>query len=208
MKYFISLLLIGTFLLGLVACAPSPETSLSKPTPSTTQTQLPTSTVSTYPSTASTHPTFPTTLPTQPTTLANLAPDFTVYNTDQVAVSLSDFIGKPVVLNFWASWCNPCKSEMPAFQAIYETYGQDVQFLMVNLTDGTYETQLSATTFIQQQGYTFPIFFDSYYSAVGAYNISSIPATFFIDAEGCLVAQASGRINAFQLQTYIQKILP
>ena len=80
--------------------------------------------------------------------------------------------------------------------------------MMVNLTDGTYETRLSASNFIQQQGYTFPIFFDPYYSAVGAYNISSIPATFFIDAEGCIVAQAVGRINAFQLQNYIQKILP
>ena len=59
--------------------------------------------------------------------------DFTVYDEEGNAVKLSDFEGKPVVLNFWASWCGPCKSEMPDFEEAYGEYGEEIQFLMVNI---------------------------------------------------------------------------
>lgn len=68
------------------------------------------------------------------------APDFIMTDADGNEVSLSDFIGKPIVLNFWATWCSPCKSELPTFDAAYATYGEDVQFIMLNLTDGYRET--------------------------------------------------------------------
>ena len=70
----------------------------------------------------------------------NLAPDFTVYDSQGTAVRLSDYRGTPVVLNFWASWCGPCQREMPDFDAVYQQLGEEVQFLMVNVTDGSRET--------------------------------------------------------------------
>ena len=134
------------------------------------------------------------------------ASDITVYTADGTAVKLSDFKGKPVVLNFWASWCGPCKSEMPAFQAAYQAQGADIQFLMVNLTDGVSETVEVASGFIAEAGYTFPVFYDTSAAANGAYGVSAIPATFFIDADGCLVDSHTGAMDAATLQNYLDKI--
>ena len=109
-----------------------------------------------------------------------------------------------MILNFWASWCGPCKGEMPDFQAQYEAIGQDVCFLMVNLTDGAQETVESAREFIAQEGYTFPVYYDTDMSAAITYSVYSIPATYFIDAEGHIVAQASGALDAETLQRGVE----
>ena len=79
------------------------------------------------------------------------APDFTVYDLEGNAYKLSDFRGKPVLLNFWASWCGPCQMEMPDFQKFYETHGDKVNFVIVNLTDGQQETVESASAFIAEK---------------------------------------------------------
>ena len=144
--------------------------------------------------------------PTEPELV--LAPDFTVYDIDGNEVRLSDFRGKPVVLNFWASWCGPCKMEMPDFNDKYLELQEDVHFLMVNLTDGTQETVEIASTFIAQQGYVFPVYYDTASEAAMLYGIRSIPTTFFIDAEGYGIARATGAIDAATLQTGIDMILP
>lgn len=123
------------------------------------------------------------------------APDFTVVNEVEEEVKLSDFVGKPVILNFWASWCGPCKSEMPFFQNMYDTYGEEVVFMMVNLTDGSRETIETALDYVQQADYTFPVYFDTNQEAAYAYYVSSIPATYFIDAEGNLVAYGVGALQ-------------
>lgn len=135
-----------------------------------------------------------------------LAPDFTVYDADGNEVHLSDFIGKPVVLNFWASWCGPCKSEMPDFDEKYKELGEDIHFLMVNLTDGSRETVKAASAFIDGKGYTFPVFFDKDSDAATTYGIYSIPTTIFIDAKGYAIAQATGAIDADTLQRGIDMI--
>ena len=135
------------------------------------------------------------------------APDFTVYDIDGNAHKLSDFQGKPVVLNFWASWCGPCKSEMPEFEDAYLTYGNDVHFLVVNLTDGVQETVTSASEYIAQQGYTFPVYYDTDMDAAVKYGVSAVPVTYFIDAQGNFVAYGQGALTAAALQPGIDMLL-
>ena len=142
--------------------------------------------------------------PTEPEKV--LAPDFTVYDPESNEVHLSDFIGKPVVLNFWASWCGPCKMEMPDFEEAYAELGTDIHFLMVNMTSGR-ETPESAAAFIEEQGYTFPVYYDTDTDAAMTYGVYSLPTTLFIDAEGYGIAQATGAINAETLQRGIDMIL-
>ena len=114
---------------------------------------------------------------------AAAAPDFTVYDVEGNPVSLSDFFGRPIVLNFWASWCGPCKMELPDFQTVYDEVGGDVQFLMINLTDGSRETVETASAYLKEQGYTLPAYYDTQLSAAMAYGVSAIPCTYFIDAQ-------------------------
>lgn len=131
------------------------------------------------------------------------APDFTALDSEGNSVQLSDYLGTPVILNFWASWCSPCKSEMPDFDAAYQQYGDEIQFMMVNMTDGGQETLESAKDFIAESGYSFPVFFDTEYSAAMAYGVSSIPATYFVNAEGNLVAYGIGPLDLEALETGI-----
>lgn len=135
-----------------------------------------------------------------------MAPDFTVYDLEGNEVHLSDFVGKPVVVNFWASWCGPCKMEMPDFQEKYQELGEEIHFLMVNMTDGSRETVETAASFIETQGYTFPVFFDTASSAAITYGVYSLPTTYFIDAQGHAIAQATGAIDGETLQRGIDMI--
>ena len=134
------------------------------------------------------------------------APDFTAYDADGNAVQLSDYFGKPLVLNFWASWCGPCKSEMPAFQQAYEQE-DGVQFLLVNMTGGR-ETQADAEALLAEEGYTFPVLFDLDLDAAMTYGVAALPTTYFLDAEGNLVAWAQGAINEQTLQQGLEMIRP
>ena len=111
------------------------------------------------------------------------APDFTVIDYSGAEVNLSDYFGKPIVLNFWASWCPPCKEEMPDFNAAAQEH-TDIQFLMVNMTDGDRETVEIAKEYVEAQGFTFPVFFDTQLSAATAYGAYSLPTTYFIDGDG------------------------
>ena len=137
----------------------------------------------------------------------NLAPDFTVTDSDGNAVKLSDFRGKGVVLNFWASWCGPCKMEMPHFQAAYEQYGEDVHFLMVNMSTAFGDSRADAAAVLEEGGYTFPVYYDDLSECAYAYGINAIPVTAFIDADGNLVSMKTGAMSQPDLERRIQTIL-
>ena len=137
------------------------------------------------------------------------APDFSMTDSEGNTVKLSDLLknGKPIVLNFWASWCGPCKSEMPEFETVYKDLGGDVQFVMLNMTDGQRETKETAASYVAQQGYTFPVFFDTERQAGAyAYGITGIPTTFFIDKDGYIVSSWQSAMTEQNLRSKIDLI--
>ena len=150
--------------------------------------------------------TVPTTEPTQPPTEATqpeatereplAVPDFTVLDWDGNEVNFSDFVGKPIVLNFWAHWCGPCQMEMPEFNAAYERLDGEVTFLMVHEGAAVDDGKEKVT----QGGYTFPVVFDVDSSAGNLYGITAFPTTFFIDKDGYLQAYYMGAMDADLLQ--------
>jgi thiol-disulfide isomerase/thioredoxin len=136
------------------------------------------------------------------------APDFTVLDALGNEVSLSSLKGKPVVLNFWATWCGYCVDEMPEFESAFREYGNEAAFMMVNLTEGSRETLESASGYISANGYTFPVYYDTKGSAAYAYGIRSIPLTYFIDSEGTIVSGGPGAISEKALREGIASLLP
>lgn len=136
-----------------------------------------------------------------------IAADFTVYDGDGNQVRLSDFLGKPVVLNFWASWCSPCKDEMPHFNEVYKERKDEIVFMMVNLTDGQRETQKKAQNYVDDKGFEFPVYFDKDMNAAATYGVSSIPLTLFIDSEGYILTGYIGSIKKDVLEDGVKQLL-
>lgn len=134
------------------------------------------------------------------------APNFTVVDIQGNPAQLADFIGKPIVLNFWASWCPPCKSEMPHFNKVYEEEKDNIVFLMVDLIDGSRETVEVGQKYIDKSGFTFPVYFDTTGEASNVYRISALPTTVFIDREGNVISKSRGAISENHLRTTIEKI--
>ncbi len=140
------------------------------------------------------------TQPTEPE--AHPAPDFTMLDMDGNEVTLASFFGKPIILNFWASWCGPCKMEMPELQKFYEQYGEEIHFLLVSVDDDVD----AAKAFIADSGYSFPVYFDTTSAGAYTYGASSIPLTYFIDAEGNLAAYYMGAMSESILQQGVDMI--
>lgn len=123
-----------------------------------------------------------------------MAPDFSLKDLDGNTVKLSDYRGKIVFLNFWASWCGPCTSEMPEFEKVHRQFSKegDAVILAVNLTDGFRETEEKARKFIADNGYTMKVLLDTTGSAAKDYGIYSIPTTYVINRDGSIVTYMEG----------------
>lgn len=135
------------------------------------------------------------------------APDFTVFDGDMNKVSLYDFKDKPVVVNFWATWCGPCKVEMPYFEEAYKMYKDEIEFLMVNLTDGQRDTVEGVKEFIKKEGYSFPVLYDTEYDAANTYGTYSIPVTVFIGSDGMVKNVHTGSLRRELLMKNIENIM-
>lgn len=129
--------------------------------------------------------------------------DFEVTNESGEHVKLSSYFGKPIVVNFWATWCGPCQAELPDFMEAYQKYNENVEFLMVNLTDGETDTVESVKEFVSENSYDFPVYFDTEYSASNAYQVYSIPQTLFVDSNGNIQKLYIGMIDERVLESEI-----
>lgn len=133
------------------------------------------------------------------------APNFSFTNDYGQEFTLSDFLGEPVIVNFWASWCPSCVRESPYFEEFYQNHGQEVNLLKINLLDGRRETRETLEAFMENGGYTYPLFFDI--DGTAAFGIRHIPVTFFINAEGYIVGRQQGAADANALAQGLALIL-
>lgn len=138
-------------------------------------------------------------------TNSKVAPNITVYTNQGEPVQLWDLKGKPVVMNFWATWCGYCKKEMPDFNEVYEQEKENVTFLMINMTDER-ETKQIASNYIKQGNFTFPVYYDITMDAVYTYGIYSLPTTVFIDKEGNIDTIYHGMLTKEALKSHIERI--
>jgi thiol-disulfide isomerase/thioredoxin len=135
------------------------------------------------------------------------APDFTLKTLDGSTVTLSKLQGQPVLINFWASWCEPCRAEMPEIVRVYETHKADG--LIVLAINMTFEDSLpEAQAFAKEFQMPFPVLLDDT-GAVGrdAYGLRVLPMSFFIDRKGVIVHRQIGAMNGKQLDTFVGEIL-
>jgi len=130
------------------------------------------------------------TVPTGRVVVGSVAPDFTLNNLKGEPVSLSQFRGKVVFLNFWASWCPPCREEMPSMERLNEVFGSsDFVMLAVNVED---DGPRSVPEWLKENPYTFPILFDPQGQEKMRYGVTAIPETFLIDKKGVVVDRFLG----------------
>ena len=141
---------------------------------------------------------------------ALMAPDFTKQDQYGNEHTLSDYRGKVVVINFWATWCSPCRAELPDIQEVYEEYGnnqEDVIILGITFPDMDKEqSKQGILDFIETQGYTFPTLFDESMELAYQYYINAFPTTFFINKDGTVEGYANGMLTKETIQELIEKL--
>jgi len=138
---------------------------------------------------------------TQGAKVGDLAPDFQFYNPEGKPVSLSDLRGKPVMLNFWATWCGPCVSEMPYIQQVYEEWSaKGLMLLAINIGG----TPSQVEEFLRNHNLSLPVLLDTKQVIARKYGIWAIPTTFFIDKDGII---QSVRVGAFPNKEAIESEL-
>jgi len=140
------------------------------------------------------------------------APDFTVTDQYGVAHTLSDYRGKVVFLNFWATWCPPCRAEMPDIQKLYESYGgaEDAEVVILAVATpgvGGEQDEAGVIAFLDENGYTYPVAMDPTGQVLSDYGISAFPTTFMIDASGNVFGYVPGAISGEIMQSIIDQTI-
>ena len=136
------------------------------------------------------------------------APDFTVWDQEGNQTSLKEILeGKPAVINFWTSKCPPCKEEMPDFEELYQEMKDQIQFIMVDGVGCMGETEESGRAYVEEQGFTFPVYYDLEMDAVINYGIQAFPTTYILNAEGRLVTGGSGMISKDILLELLDQVM-
>ena len=133
------------------------------------------------------------------------APDFNLKDQYGVTHSLENYKGKVIFLNFWATWCPPCKKEMPDIENIYKEYGEnkkDVVILGVNS-----EKENEVKKFLKDKGYTFPTVIDENSEVMRKYFIQAFPTSFVIDKEGNVYGYVMGGLTKEQIKQVIEEVL-
>lgn len=131
--------------------------------------------------------------------------DFMLLDKEGNEISLSSLKGKVVFLNFWASWCGPCKAEMPHIQKVYEEYkDKDVVILAVNLTPSEEGGIEGVNSFLEKNNYTFPVLYDKDGSVAKKYRVRGIPTTYIINKEGIIVSVATTTMNEEMIRQQIE----
>ncbi len=133
-----------------------------------------------------------------------MAPDFTLEDLDGNAVSLSDFRGRVVFINFWTTWCPPCRIEMPEIESLYQQYReQGVIVLGIDLQeDGDV-----VRSFVEEGGYTFTFLLDTPGEVGYAYRVQAIPSSIFIDTEGIIRSMVVGAMTREAMETNLAKAM-
>lgn len=135
-----------------------------------------------------------------------VAPEFSLYTPAGELVSLNDLRGKAVILNFWASWCTPCRAEMPALEQVHSEY-KDQGLVIIGINATNQDNPSSATQFISENGLSFPMLLDVDGSTSQLYRLTALPTTYFINPQGIIqdvvvggpMAEALLRIRAQKL---------
>ena len=134
--------------------------------------------------------------------------DFTLYDQYGKEHSLSDYKGKTIFLNFWATWCPPCKAEMPDIQKLYEFYGEDGEVVILGVAAPNFSNETDAEgikAFLKENGYTYPVLMDTEGELFMQYGISSYPTTFMIDKEGNVFGYVSGQLSEDMMKSIIRQ---
>jgi len=137
-----------------------------------------------------------------PPTVGTAAPDFTLPLLDGSSQRLSDLQGNPVIINFWATWCIPCKEEMPLLEKVSKQYAGKLLVFGVNVGEG----KELVTPFIEEVGVTFPILLDETQQVADLYFVRNFPITFFIDDSGMIRAMHIGTLQESQIERYLSTI--
>ncbi|NHN33294.1 TlpA family protein disulfide reductase [Paenibacillus agricola] len=133
------------------------------------------------------------------------APAVSLQGLDGKIYSFETLIGKPVVLNFWASWCAPCKIEAPELVKLHEKYKDQVEIYAVNITAS--DSVEGAKTFANEYGFTFPVLMDVEAEVAKKYQISPIPTTYFINKEGIIVDKLLGLTDPDSLDNKFKQLI-
>ena len=135
------------------------------------------------------------------------APDFEVTTIQGETVKLSDFHGSPMVVNFWASWCPPCRAEMPAFQRIFEEY-RDSGLVVLAINSIHQDNLVDVKNFSDEFGLMFPVLLDFDGSASNLYQVRALPTTFFIGADGKIQdVEVGGPLSEATIRVKVQDLL-